>query len=258
MKKFLTLLLTVALTFAVALSMFGCGANDKGSGTVTDSAAGSGNNTAGGGSSTETEYTITFDSLGGSAVAEIKSKAGAEISAPAAPVKDGFIFSGWFESTDGGVTLAETAFAFAYMPAKNLTLYAKWNKITEVGKTYKVKDYKTDVSFVFDDPSSAKEATDEEKLTYSTMYLKFGENNAVEIFLYAGMPVDGSRFYAVNAENCVEFYETASDAQNMTNKLTDDYYGFEYRFDSNKKTLTVSMYNPTSKVTVKMVLSVAD
>ena len=61
----------------------------------------------------ETEYTITFDSKGGSAVQPVKARAGAAITAPTDPTKDGFVFAGWYESTDGGVTLSDTAFSFS-------------------------------------------------------------------------------------------------------------------------------------------------
>ena len=67
----------------------------------------------------ETEYTITFDSKGGSVVQPVKASAGAAITAPADPTKDGFVFAGWYESTDGGVTLSDTAFSFSYMPARD-------------------------------------------------------------------------------------------------------------------------------------------
>ena len=87
-----------------------------------------------------TEYTITFDSKGGSAVQPIKASAGAAITAPAAPTKDGFVFAGWYESTDGGVTLSDTAFSFSYMPARVFTLYAKWATADIKGKTFKKVD----------------------------------------------------------------------------------------------------------------------
>ena len=88
----------------------------------------------------ETEYTITFDSKGGSAVQPIKASAGAAITAPAAPTKDGFVFAGWYESADGGVTLSDTAFSFSYMPARVFTLYAKWATADIKGKTFKKVD----------------------------------------------------------------------------------------------------------------------
>lgn len=87
-----------------------------------------------------TEYTITFDSKGGSAVQPIKASAGAAITAPAAPTKDGFVFAGWYESTDGGTTLSDTAFSFSYMPARVFTLYAKWATADIKGKTFKKVD----------------------------------------------------------------------------------------------------------------------
>ena len=88
----------------------------------------------------ETEYTITFDSKGGSAVQPVKASAGAAITAPAAPTKDGFVFAGWYESTDGGVTLSDTEFSFSYMPSRVFTLYAKWATADIKGKTFNKVD----------------------------------------------------------------------------------------------------------------------
>ena len=83
----------------------------------------------------ETTYTITFDSRGGSEVKSITAEAGAKIEAPAAPTKEGYIFGGWYESSDNGTTLSETPFEFTYMPARVFTLYAKWGESIK-GKTY--------------------------------------------------------------------------------------------------------------------------
>ena len=87
-----------------------------------------------------TEYTITFDSKGGSAVQPVKASAGAAITAPTDPTKDGFVFAGWYESTDGGTTLSDTAFSFSYMPARVFTLYAKWATADIKGKTFNKVD----------------------------------------------------------------------------------------------------------------------
>ena len=86
------------------------------------------------------EYTITFDSKGGSAVQPVKASAGAAITAPTDPTKDGFVFAGWYESTDGGETLSDTAFSFSYMPARVFTLYAKWATADIKGKTFNKVD----------------------------------------------------------------------------------------------------------------------
>ena len=86
------------------------------------------------------EYTVTFDSKGGSAVKPVKANAGEAITAPTAPAKDGFAFAGWYESADGGVTLSDTEFVFAYMPARSFTLYAKWATADIKGKTFNKVD----------------------------------------------------------------------------------------------------------------------
>lgn len=86
------------------------------------------------------EYTVTFDSKGGSAVKPVKANAGATITAPTAPTKDDFVFAGWYESADGGVTLSDTEFVFAYMPARSFTLYAKWATADIKGKTFNKVD----------------------------------------------------------------------------------------------------------------------
>ena len=88
----------------------------------------------------EKEYTITFDSKGGSAVQPVKASAGVAITAPAAPTKEGFVFAGWYESADGGVTLSDTEFGFSYMPARVFTLYAKWATADIKGKTFNKVD----------------------------------------------------------------------------------------------------------------------
>ena len=245
MKKTLTILLTIALVAVFAFALVAC--NDKGNNN-------GGNN---GGNTTPAEYTITFDSKGGSEVAPIKAEAGAQIQAPANPTRNDFEFLGWFESSDGGNTLAENAFVVAYMPAKNVTVYAKWASVSEVGNKYSVKDYKTDVIFEFDDPAKTPENLEEYQMMYSTMWVLFKENNAVEIYLNPEMPKDDTHFYAINSENSVEFFETAEDAKNLTNKLTSDYLGWNYTFDSSKKTLTVSVRFEEDKMTLTMVLTVA-
>ena len=88
----------------------------------------------------EKEYTITFDSKGGSAVQPVKASAGVAITAPVAPTKDGFVFAGWYESADGGVTLSDTEFGFSYMPARVFTLYAKWATADIKGKNFNKVD----------------------------------------------------------------------------------------------------------------------
>ncbi|MBR6939351.1 MAG: InlB B-repeat-containing protein, partial [Clostridia bacterium] len=68
------------------------------------------------------QYTITFDSKGGSAVAPITQDYNTEVTAPAAPTKTGYDFAGWY--TDAEYTGNE--YTFSTMPAQSFILYAKW------------------------------------------------------------------------------------------------------------------------------------
>ncbi len=66
------------------------------------------------------EYTITFDSNGGSAVDEIKVKSNEPIVLPNNPTKDDEYFVGWFRDEK-----YENAFKQSYLSG-DVTLYAKW------------------------------------------------------------------------------------------------------------------------------------
>ena len=60
------------------------------------------------------QYTITFDTNGGSAIAPITQDYGTQIAAPANPTREGYTFIGWDKAIP------------ATMPAENITLKAKW------------------------------------------------------------------------------------------------------------------------------------
>lgn len=67
-------------------------------------------------------YTVTFNSNGGSAVASITGQAWSSFVMPI-PTKSGMSFAGWY--TDEGLTRLYTN---PVIPAANLTLYAKWTE----------------------------------------------------------------------------------------------------------------------------------
>ena len=63
---------------------------------------------------TVNQYTITFDTAGGSAIAPITQDYGTAITAPAAPIRTGYTFAGWSPALP------------ATMPAENMTVTAQW------------------------------------------------------------------------------------------------------------------------------------
>ena len=73
-----------------------------------------------------TTYTVTFNTNGGSEVAFQSVASGKTATAPSSPTKDGYVFKGWYTSSDNGTTLSDTAFDFATAITQNTTLYAKW------------------------------------------------------------------------------------------------------------------------------------
>ncbi len=93
------------------------------------------------------QYTISFDSDGGSAVDEIKKDYNASVTAPVPPTKAGYTFQHW--AKDG------VEYNFASMPAENITLKAVW-KINQYTITFDsdggsavasiTQDYNTDIT----------------------------------------------------------------------------------------------------------------
>lgn len=68
------------------------------------------------------EYTITFNSNGGTQLNPISGEYLTKISLPQ-PTKEGYVFAGWF--TDSKLT---TRFSRDTIPYENITLYAKWTE----------------------------------------------------------------------------------------------------------------------------------
>ena len=84
------------------------------------------------------KYVINFNSNGGTLINEINAYYEEKVIEAISPIKDGYTFAGWYE--DDKLT---RKYSFTTMPAKNVTLYAKWNK-NEIQKPVEpvVKKYK--------------------------------------------------------------------------------------------------------------------
>ena len=125
------LLLFCAMT---VLTLSGCNSGDSGNG--------------GNQKEPVVEYTVSYDSDGGSAVASEKVASGQKATVPASPVKSGYVFSGWYNGNDLWVFNENKVSA-------DLTLKAKW---VSAGAS-KVVTYDTDGGSIVSSaiiPSSGK------------------------------------------------------------------------------------------------------
>lgn len=87
-------------------------------------------------------FTVSFNALGGMPVPEAQTvDKGAAAAKPAIdPAKADSTFVGWFESSDGGKTLADSAYDFATPVTADKVLYAKWEEAAEGALVVKVQD----------------------------------------------------------------------------------------------------------------------
>ena len=70
------------------------------------------------------QYTVSFNSDGGSTIADIEVDAGDSINELPTPTKADSVFEGWFESVTDENPVSEP-----YTPSGDITLIAKWNNI---------------------------------------------------------------------------------------------------------------------------------
>jgi len=91
---------------------------------TTPTAPPSGGSSGGGGGSYH--YMVRFNTTGGSAVANINVAGGAKVSAPEAPTREGYVFTGWF--TNAALT---QAYDFDAPVVRSLTLFAGWEAIAD-------------------------------------------------------------------------------------------------------------------------------
>ena len=96
-----------------------------------------------GGGGSVTRYTVTFDTNGGSTVAKKSVYRNSTISEPVAPIKDGYVFGGWYTDSD-----CTKEYDFKQKITKSFTLYAKWTE--KPRQTDKPADWENPFKDVFE------------------------------------------------------------------------------------------------------------
>ena len=79
-------------------------------------------------------YTVTFDVQGGTAVDPVTVAQGGSVSLPTAPIKDGYVFGGWYTQKDG----VGTQFTADTVVDADVTVYAKWTEVVAPPVTHTV------------------------------------------------------------------------------------------------------------------------
>lgn len=106
-RKLLLIVLAAVMAFSCAMSFAACGPKDDG----------------GGGGGGGTTYTVTFETVGGTAIAPVKVDAGKPVARPQDPTKTGAEFIDWFTTS----TYEGDPYNFSSPVNANLTLYAQWS-----------------------------------------------------------------------------------------------------------------------------------
>lgn len=120
-------------------------------------------------------YTVTFESNGGSEVASQTVKKGGQVEEPEAPIKDNYIFEGWY--TDSELT---SQYDFSSAVRNNITLYAKWKSEAE-------DYYETHAELIKTiDAAESDEVLSEEAVKSFLMDRGFGEGSITYNYSIAG------------------------------------------------------------------------
>ncbi|MDY0063990.1 MAG: leucine-rich repeat protein [Bacilli bacterium] len=135
------------------------------------------------------QYSIAFVSNGGTDVDTITQDYNTAVSAPSAPTKEGYSFSGWYEDSE-----LSNPYTFTTMPSESITLYAKWT-INQYSIAF-VSNGGTDVDTITQDYSTAvstPSAPTKEGYSFSGWYEDSELSNP---YTFTTMPSESITLYA--------------------------------------------------------------
>ncbi|MBR2505677.1 MAG: InlB B-repeat-containing protein [Bacilli bacterium] len=150
------------------------------------------------------QYTITFESNGGSSVTPITKDYGTEITEPTKPTKDGYKFVCWTTDSEG-----TKAFSWPHTLVDDVKLYAQWNEKVNI-KTY----FQTLLQVVGHDPYSyipdtMQPENSDNHVTASQVNYDFNNFTNVSNIKYGG---HGEQWHMVleNIQESERFYSVLS------------------------------------------------
>ena len=161
----------------------------------------------------EQKYTVYFNSNGGSEVEPITATLGTELTAPADPVRAGYVFKGWFEDK---ALVQVYEFYRNYMPLGGTTLYARWEKAGDTSYTVEHYTQGTDGSY-----SLFKTDSDRVSVADNTVY---GTLMGVQGYVYNPTHPDGRASAIVSADGRAKiklYYDRAE--YNIVYEYGEDY-----------------------------------
>ena len=135
------------------------------------------------------QYTITFNSNGGTELAPITQDYDTTVVEPLEPTRVGYTFSGWYEDQ----TLV-TEYIFTSMPASDITVYAKWI-INQYTITFDSNDG-TDIVPITQDYNSNVVKPDDPTLIGYTFSGWFIDEELIESYNFDKMPASDITVYA--------------------------------------------------------------
>jgi uncharacterized repeat protein (TIGR02543 family) len=131
---------------------------------------------------TANSLVVTYDSQGGSAIADGATTTGASIAAsPGTPTRAGYTFNGWFAASTGGTALT---FPYAHGRTANFTIYAQWTVVattTTPPTTTSTTIVSTTTTTLSPDLSAPKKAVTGKSINIAARGFKAGETVTIRL-----------------------------------------------------------------------------